>query len=309
MSKQDNTAKRKKAPKKPMKLGTRNTLVGLSFIAPNFIGFFIFILIPVVFSFVLSFMKWDGFTEMTFVGLENFKTIFGDKYFREALVRTLIYAVACVLITTAASLGLAVLMNKGLKAIGFFRSAIFFPYVASIVAIGAVWNQLFMKDFGPINEFLKFLGVSDPPGWFSSTKWALPAVIIVTVWRNMGYFMIVYLGALQNISVDLREASALDGASKFQHFWKITFPLLAPTTFFVVLMNTINSFKAFDLIFVLTEGGPGQATTLMVNYIYNNGFNTTTPKYGIASAAAMVLFAIVAVITIIQFRAESRSGQ
>lgn len=297
------------APKKTMSLGKRNTLVGLSFIAPNFIGFFIFILIPVVFSLVLSFMKWDGFTEMSFVGLDNFITIFKDKYFRQALIRTLIYAIACVIFTTAASLGLAVLMNKGLKAIGFFRSAIFFPYVASIVAIGAVWNQLFQKDFGPINQLLKLIGIANPPGWFASTDWALFAVIIVTVWRNMGYFMIVYLGGLQNIPKDLEEASSIDGASKFQHFWKITFPMLMPSTFFVVLMNTINSFKAFDLIYVLTEGGPGQATTLMVNYIYNNGFNTTTPKYGIASAAAMVLFFIVAVITIIQFRFEARSSK
>ncbi|MDL2324936.1 sugar ABC transporter permease [Ruminococcaceae bacterium OttesenSCG-928-A16] len=294
--------------RKGMKLGTRNTLVGLSFIAPNFIGFFIFILIPVAFSFVLSFMKWDGFTEMTFVGLDNFVKIFKDQYFVQALGRTLYYAVFAVTLTTFAALGLAVLVNKGIKAVGFFRSSIFFPYVASTVAVGAVWRQLFMKDYGPINAFLQLIGIENPPGWLASSKWALPAVIIVTVWKSMGYFMIVYLGALQNIPQELEEASALDGASKFQHFWRITFPMLAPSTFFVVLMNIINSFKAFDLIWVLTEGGPGQATTLMVNYIYNNGFNTTTPKYGIASAAAMVLFAIVAIITIVQFRVEKRTS-
>lgn len=294
--------------RKGLSLGTRNTLVGLSFILPNFIGFFIFILIPVVFSFVLSFMKWDGFTEMTFVGIDNFVKIFNDKYFWQALGRTLYFCFFNVIFTTFISLALAVLVNKGLKFIGFFRSAIFFPYVASIVAVGAVWRMLFMKDYGPINEFLHFIGIADPPGWLASSTWAMPAVIIVNVWKNMGYFMIVYLGGLQNIPVELREASVIDGAGPIYHFWKITFPLLGPSTFFVVLMNTINSFKAFDIIFVLTEGGPGQATTLLVNFIYNNGFYTTTPQYGIASAAAMVLFAIVALITVIQFNVEKRTN-
>lgn len=302
MAKKAETLKRKKG----MSLGTRNTLVGLSFIAPNFIGFAIFILFPVVFSFVLSFVKWDGFTEMTFVGLGNFKKIFGDKYFWGALGRTLYYSVFSVVLTTASALGLAVLVNKKLKFKAFFRSAFFFPYIASMIAIGAVWKQLFMPN-GPINHFLQMIGIADPPGWFASSKWALPGVIIVTVWKNMGYFMVVYLGALQSIPVELEEASSIDGASHFQHFWRITFPMLAPTTFFVILMNTINSFKAFDLILALTEGGPGQATTLIVNYIYNNGFNTTTPQYGVASAAAMVLFVIVAIITIIQFRLENKS--
>ncbi|MDL2300910.1 sugar ABC transporter permease [Lachnospiraceae bacterium OttesenSCG-928-D06] len=298
----------KQSGSRKLSLEKRNALVGLSFILPNFIGFFIFIMIPVVFSFILSLMQWDGFTEMSFVGLKNFATIFADKYFWGALQRTLIFCVLNVVLTTMISLFLAVLVNKGLKLIGIFRSAIFFPYVASIVAVGAVWRQLFMKDFGPINMFLQAIGISDPPGWLASSKWALFAVVIVSVWKSMGYYMMVYLGGLQNIPVELKEAAAIDGATNRQHFWRVVLPLLGPSHFFVILMNTINSFKAFDLIFVLTEGGPGQATTLLVNYIYNNGFNTTTPKYGIASAAAMVLFAIVGTITVIQFRIERKSG-
>lgn len=301
----DNTAIR--PSRRKMKLETRNMLVGLSFILPNFIGFFIFILIPVLFSFVLSFMQWNGFNEMTFVGLDNFIAIFNDKYFIQALGRTMIYTVFVVLITTFISLGLAVLLNKKIFAKGFFRSSIFFPYVASVVAVGAVWRMMFMRDFGPINELLRFFGVQNPPGWLASTTWALPAVIIVSVWRYMGYFMIVYLAALQDIPTELREASSIDGAGGIQHFWRVTMPLLAPSTFFVVLMLTINSFKSFDLIYVMTEGGPGQATTLLVNYIYNKGF--MSDRYGVASAAAMVLFAIVALITVVQFRIEKRSSQ
>lgn len=291
--------------KRGMSMETRNTLVGLSFIAPNFIGFFIFILIPVVFSIVLSFMKWDGFTPMTFVGFDNFKTIFTNKYFIQALQRTIVYTFFTVVFTTVAALALAVLLNKKIFAKGAFRSAIFFPYVASIVAVGAVWRMLFMKDYGPVNEFLRFIGIANPPGWFSSTKSALAGVIIVSIWKNMGYYMVVYLAALQDIPVEMREASAIDGASGIQHFWNITFPMLGPSTFFVVLMCTINSFKAFDLIYVLTEGGPGQATTLVVNFIYENGFGLTQ-RYGISSAAAMVLFVIVGLITLFQFRMEKK---
>lgn len=294
------------APKKGLSLGARNTLVGMSFILPNFLGFFIFIFIPVVFSFVISFTKWDGFKPMEFVGLSNFVTIFNDKYFLQALGRTLVYTVFTVFFTTFAALGLAVLLNKGLKATGVFRGAIFFPYIASIVAVGAVWKMLFMKDYGPINEFLRFIGIQNPPGWLASSKAALPAVIIISVWKNMGYYMVVYLAALQDIPVELAEASTIDGATKLQHFWRIVMPLLAPSTFFVVLMLTINSFKIFDLIYATTEGGPGQATTLVVNYIYNKSFVSNT--YGVASAAAMVLFVIVAIITVFQFRVEKKLG-
>lgn len=288
-----------------MSLHTRNTLIGLSFIAPNFIGFFIFIFLPVIFSIVLSVMEWDGFTAMKFVGLDNFRQILSDKYFVQALGRTLTYTVFTVVFTTVIALALSVLLNKKIRGRGFFRSSIFFPYVASIVAVGAVWRMLLMKDFGPVNEFLRFIGVENPPGWFSSTKYALAGVIIVSIWKNVGYYMVVYLAALQDVPVEMREASSIDGASGLQHFWRITFPMLGPSHFFVVLMCTINSFKAFDLIYVLTEGGPGQSTTLVVNYIYDNGFGLLQ-RYGISSAAAMVLFVIVAIITIIQFRVERK---
>ncbi|MFV0412543.1 MAG: carbohydrate ABC transporter permease [Oscillospiraceae bacterium] len=300
-------SKTAKGPGKQQKLslGVRNTLVGMSFILPNFAGFFIFVLIPVVASLVISFTKWDGFNPMQFVGLKNFSYIFSDKYFIAALGRTLIYTASTVVITTFVSLGLAVLLNKKIRAKGLFRGAIFFPYVASIVAVGVVWNMLFQKDYGPVNEFLRWVGVQNLPGWTASTTWALPAVIIVSVWKNMGYYMIVYLAALQDVPVELYEASMIDGASKTQHFWRVVMPMLAPSTFFVVLMLTINSFKAFDLIYVMTEGGPGQATTLIVNYIYNKNF-IPTENYGVGSAAAMVLFVIVAIVTVIQFRMEKK---
>lgn len=289
-----------------MKLNTRNTLVGMSFIIPNFIGFFIFIMIPVAFSFILSFAHWDGFTAMTFAGLDNFRDIFGDRVFRAALRQTAVYSVFTVVLSMVAALGLAVLLNTKLKFVTFFRSGIFFPYVASIVAVGAVWKAMFMKDGGPVNVLLHACGIpaDSLPAWFGSTKWALAGVIIVSIWKNMGYFMIIYLAALQDVPFSLYEAASIDGANKWQQFQRITFPMLTPSHFFVFMMLTINSFKTFDLIFVLTEGGPGTSTTLLSQYIYNQSFISW--NYGRASAAAMILFLIVGTITVLQFRVEKK---
>jgi ABC-type sugar transport system permease subunit len=204
-----------------------------------------------------------------------------------------------------ASLGLAVLLNKQIKAKSFYRSAIYFPSVASIVSVAVVWQMLLTKNPpGLVNAFLQFIGIANPPGWFSTTRWALPGVIIVAVWRYMGYYMIVYLAALQNIPRELLEAASIDGATGIQYFWRVALPTLMPATFFVVLMLTINSFKSFDIIFALTEGGPGTATTLVSNYIYNNAFIYF--NYGRTSATALILFLMVGAITFFQFRAEKK---
>ncbi|WP_373264425.1 carbohydrate ABC transporter permease [Hungatella hathewayi] len=289
-----------------LSLETRNTLVGMSFILPNFIGFAVLVLVPVAFSFLLSFMEWDGFTSIKFAGLENFSRIFGDRVFKAALVQTLEYSFFTVLLSMVAALGLALLVNQKLKGTTFFRSAIFFPYVASVVAIGAVWKAMFMKNGGPVNVALEAMGLAESylPGWFSSTDWALLGTIIVSVWRNMGYFMIIYLAALQGIPNSLYEAATSDGASGWQKFRYITLPMLTPSHFFVFMMLTINSFKTFDLIFVLTEGGPGTSTTLLSMYIYNQAFSYM--RYGMASAASMVLFLIIGTITVLMFRMEKK---
>lgn len=290
--------------KKGMSLNTRNTLVGLSFILPNFIGFFIFIMIPVGFSFVLSFAKWDGFNAMEFAGLKNFMAIFKDRVFKAALSQTFVYAVFTVLFSFVFALGLAIILNKNVKFVNFFRSAVFFPYVASVVAVAAVWNAMFMPIGGPVNSVLEFLGVQNAPGWFTSTDWALAGVIIVSVWKNIGYFMIIYLAALQDIPQSLYEAATVDGANGWQKFRYITFPMLTPSHFFVIMMLTINSFKVFDLIFALTNGGPGTSTKVIANYIYDQSF--VSWNYGKASAASMILFLIVGLITVIQFRFEKK---
>ena len=283
----------------------RNNVVGYSFIIPNLIGYSIFVFIPVIFSFVLSVMKWDGSqAPMEFVGLANFAEIFGDKVFRDSFVHTVQYALMTVPPTLILSLLLAVLLNSKIKGVAVFRTAFYFPYIASIVAVGAVWNMLFQPDFGPVNEMLKFLGMEEPPRWVVSTDWAMVAVSIVSIWKYMGYYMIVYLAALQGISSSLYEAAQIDGANGWQRLWYITIPMLTPTTFFVLIMLTIQCFKVFDLVYVMTGGGPGNATKTLVNYIYEKAF--TGWEFGPASAAAIILFAVVLVITLIQFSGEKK---
>lgn len=283
----------------------RDNVVGYSFILPNLIGYSIFVFLPVCFSFILSVMKWDGSqTPMEFVGLQNFTKIFDDELFRGAFMHTVSYALMTVVPTLVMSLLLAVLLNSKIKGIPFYRASFFFPYITSTVAIGAVWNMLFQPEFGPINEFLKFIGISNPPGWVIDSDWAMVAVSIVTVWKYMGYYMIVYLAALQGISGELYEAGSLDGASTWQKFRYITVPMLTPTTFFVLIMLTIQCFKVFDLVYCMTQGGPGNATKTIVNYIYDKAFINW--ELGPASAGAIILFAVVLVITLIQFSGEKK---
>ena len=197
----------------------KRNLIGYSFVLPNFIGYFIFVFLPVIFTFVLCVMKWDGSdAPMKFVGIQNFVKLFHDSGFIISLKNTLVYAVWTVPLTMVAALLIAVLLNSKIKGIILFRTAFFFPYVASLVAVGAVWNMLFQPEFGPINEFLKFIGIQNPPRWCASTDWAMTVIVIVSVWKYMGYYMVVYLAALQGISKDLYEAASIDGATGFNKF-------------------------------------------------------------------------------------------
>jgi multiple sugar transport system permease protein len=295
----------KKTMKSHQMKAIRSNLIGYSFILPNLIGYAIFVFIPVIFSFVLSVMKWDGSrTPMEFVGLSNFVQIFNDRIFVQSFIHTIQYALLTVLPTLVLALLLAVLLNHKLKGIAVFRTALYFPYIASIVAVGAVWNMLLQPDFGPINEFLRFIGISKPPRWVVDVKWAMVAISIVSVWKYMGYYMIVYLAALQGISGSLYEAAGIDGANGFQKLRYITIPMLTPTTFFVLIMLTIQCFKVFDLVYVMTGGGPGNATKTLVNYIYEKAF--TSWEFGPASAGALVLFSVVLVVTLIQFAGEKK---
>lgn len=305
------TAAATKTPKKALSKSMRKSLVAYSFIAPNFIGFCVFTLVPMVFAIALAFCSWDGRHAIEFVGAQNFVKLFTkDKMFQAALVNTVLYVIGTVPLTLVCSLGLAVLLNQNIRFRNFFRTVAFFPYVASLVAVAAVWNMIFNPSMGPINMLLHNLfgvAVEDLPRWAAGKDTAMITVILFSVWKNMGYYMVIYLAGLQGCNPDLKEAAELDGANKWQFFWNITLPQLRPTTFFVVIMLTIAGFKVYDQMYMITQGGPGTATLTLVYYIYNVAF-VNTPKYGYASAIAMVLFAMVLVVTLIQFRGSSNNN-
>lgn len=282
----------------------RNALVGWSFILPNFIGFAVLTLVPMGAAFVIAFMEWDSYSPPEWVGVDNFERMLRDQSFWIALGNTAYYAAGHIPLTMLAALGLALLLNKRIRGLGFFRTTMFFPYITSLVAVAVVWNMLFNPTMGPINQFLEWIGVQDPPGWTTTSAWSMPAVIITSVWRDMGYYMVLYLAGLQAIPQEYYEAADVDGANAWQRFWNITIPSLRPTTFFVLIMVTIASFKVFDLIVVMTDGGPGRSTLVLSQLIYREGIKEN--RFGYSSAISLVLFLIVLVFTVVQFRIQKR---
>ena len=322
------------------KLERKNTLIAYSFIAPNFLGFAIFTLVPVVFAVLLSFISWNGgaLDTMKWVSLENYAEIFNidkviDKfadgiaavqsgeadwgklmeknflYFFNrvdlgiALKNTVFFTVVTVPLTLVCSIALAIALNKAVKGAVVFRTIFFFPYVASMVAICVCWNFMLMKD-GPINQLIMGLGINFNKSWTADSTMAMWAIILVSVWRNMGYYMVIYLAALQGVPAELYEAATVDGANKWQQFRNVTLPQLKPTTFFASIMMIISCFKIYDVVAIMTEGGPGRSTKMLVTYIYESAFSKI--NYGQASAISMVLLLIVLTITIIQFASEKK---
>lgn len=288
---------------------TKRDLVAYSFIAPNFIGFCVFTLIPIIFAFALAFMKWDGSNPIQWQGIGNFTRLTDDIFFRAALKNTVIYCLGTVPLTMIASLALAIVLNQKVIGRGIFRTLSFFPYVASLVAITAVWKMLFHPSKGPINSILYNvfrMPQENLPQWFTGGL-ALLSMILFSVWKYMGYYMVIYLAGLQGISGELYEAAGLDGANTWQKFRYVTWPQLSSTTFFVVVMLTINCFKVYDIAIMLAGGGSGELTTsatVLVYYIYQKAFIDW--DLGYSSAVAMVLFVMVLVVTVIQFWGQAR---
>ncbi len=294
----------------------KNTLIAYSFLAPNFLGFAIFTLVPVICAVLLSLFEWNGgdISKVSFVGLGNYATIFNVKKVSEkgllyffnrvdlgiALKNTVCYTLITVPLTILCALALAMLLNK-LKGAVAFRTIFFFPYVASMVAICVCWSFMLMKD-GPINQMIMAVGIPFNKSWTADSNMAIWSIILVSIWRNMGYYMVIYLAALQGVPPELLEAATVDGASKWKQFIHVTLPQLRPTTFFVSVMMIISCFKIYDVVAIMTDGGPGRSTKMLVTYIYDEAF--TKVRYGQASAIAMILLVIVLLVTIFQFRFE-----
>jgi multiple sugar transport system permease protein len=295
-----------------LKKQTRETIIAYSFIAPNFIGFAVFTLVPLVFALFLSFLSWDGANPIRFAGPDNFIRLFTDPVFWRALGNTVLYTLGVVPLTLGSALFLAILLNQKLKGRNFFRTVAFFPYVASLVAVAAVWNFIFSPTLGPLNNFISALfavPVEKLPRWAADRHWAIPTVILFSVWKNMGYYMVIYLAGLQGVNPELYEAAGLDGANGLQRFRHVTIPQLSATTFFIVMMLIISSFKVYDIFINIFAGADNQLTNttrVLVYQIYNTAFRSL--EFGYASAIAMILFVMVAGITLIQFRLEKKLG-
>lgn len=278
---------------------------GYLFLLPNFLGFCFFTMIPIVYGFVLSFTDYTGFNKLNFVGLENYVQMFQDDNVRIALENNFTYTVFMVPATIILALAVASMINMGVRRFSnVFKTLLFLPNVTSSVAIAIVWKQMYNPTIGPINMFLRGIGIQAPPQWLASSQWAMVAVIITAVWHSLGFNMVLLLAGLQGIPKDLYDAAEVDGAVGLTKFWKITFPLLTPTIFFVLVMTTINSFKVFDLVFQMTNGGPGRATIVLVYRIYREAF--TSMRFGYASAQAYLLFVIIFIFTFLQFRLQKR---
>lgn len=288
--------------KKMSKVQKRNIRNGYLFLLPNFIGFMAFVFIPAISAFVLAFTNWDAFSTPAFVGIDNFKRMFGDETFRISFVNNLIYTFSYVPLTIFLALLLALALNCNLKFLHFYRVVYFLPHITAMVAVAMIWRMLYHPQYGPINMFLMSLGIENPPGWISDSKWAMFAVILMSAWKSCGYYMVILLAGLKGIPRQLYEAAEIDGANILQRFRHITWPMLSPTMFFVLIVSVISSFKVFDSINIMTEGGPGRSTNVLVFYIYRVGFRDF--NFGYASAIALVLFVMIMTMTVIQFRGQ-----
>lgn len=274
------------------------------FLLPNLIGFLIFTAIPVGAAFVLAFYDYDLLLGASWAGLENFREMFTtDEVFRAALFNTVYFTAVSVPLSVVLGLATAMLVNQALRGIVIFRSIFLLPYVTVTVALSLVWKWIYLPDIGLLNSVLGVFGIDGPP-WLTSGTWAMPALIIMSVWKGFGYNMVIFLAGLQSIPDHLYDAAKVDGATAWRRFLNVTLPLLSPTTFFVVVISVISSFQVFDQALIMTNGGPGTATTTLVLYIYQKGFQSFDMGY--AAAVALVLFAAIFVFTVIQFMFQRR---
>lgn len=268
---------------------------GLIFILPAILGTFIFIIIPVICSFGLSFAKWDLLNPIEFVGLKNYIDLFHSELFYKILVNTIVFAFSTSILGVIIPLILASILNSKIRGSEFYKTAYFLPFITPMVVIGIIWTWIFDPNIGLLNQVLHI-----HINWLYDSKFAMPALIIVSVWKLIGYNMIIFLSSLSAISQSMFEAAKIDGANSYQIFKNVTIPLLSPTIFFVVIITAISSFQVFDLIYLMTQGGPFDSTNVLVYEIYKNAFEYF--NVGKASAIAYILFIIILILTLLQWK-------
>ena len=282
----------------------RKLLIGL-FLAPTVIGLGLFTFLPILASVVLAFFSWDIITPPRFVGLENFADIAADPTIRVSFLNTIGFVVVAVTLQLAVALVLAVLVNTRMPGLlkSFFRSVLFFPLVLSAASVSIIMGYLFNENFGLVNHILNLLGMADIP-WLTSTHGAMIVVILVYVWQNFGFSFLLFLGGLSSIPKEVYEAAQVDGATGWKQFWRITFPLVSPTTLVASVMAIISALQIFDQPYVLTRGGPGDSTRTAVMVIYESAFKQL--EFGRASAIGIVLTVVIMLVTAVQFRLSRR---
>ena len=282
----------------------RENRAGILFVLPQVIGFIAFVAFPLVFSIYLCFAEWNFIDMPTFVGMKNIEALFNDRIFWKSILNTFIYILIVVPSTLLCSLGLALLTNRKLPFMKFYRGALFLPMVTSTVAIAMVWSFIYQPNGGILNTFLGFFGVEDLPGWLVDTKYARFAVSLVGIWLKVGYYYIIFDAGLKNIPTELYEAAEIDGASPWTKIKNITLPMLSSVSFFVSVMLFIDIFNMFNEVYIMTQGGPDYSTYTLAMYIYFYAFNQF--DMGRAAAASWVLFALVGIVTLIQFKVKKR---
>ena len=271
-----------------------HAIAAFLFILPALTGTLIFIVLPVAASFGLSFAKWDLLNPIEFVGFDNYKLIFSEPLFYKILINTIVFAVATSVFGVIIPLVLAAILNSKIKCAEFFKTAYFLPFITPMIVIGVVWEWIFDPNIGLLNKVLQ-MNIN----WLYDTHWAMPALIIVTVWKLIGYNMVIFLSGFSSVPDNLFEAAKIDGANPLQTFINVTVPMLSPTIFFVIIITAISSFQVFDLIYLMTEGGPLDSTNVLVYSIYKNAFEYF--NVGKASAIAYVLFVIILCLTLVQW--------
>ena len=276
------------------------------FIAPMMVGLTVFRFGPLAVAAYTSFTKWDIRTAPEWVGLANYRELWGSDLFWQVVRNSILFSVIFVPGVMVCSLALAVLLNRKARGIAFFRAAYFLPWITTMVAVAFVWRWIFTPRFGILNHFLTtYVGVDDPPAWLAETRWALPALAVVSIWKALGFQMMIFLAGLQSIPGELYEAAELDGASRWQQFREVTFPMLSPVTFFVFIITFIDSFKTFEVTFALTGGGPNNSSETLAFSIFRNAFRFG--RMGFASAQAMILMAAVSALAAISFWLQART--
>lgn len=282
----------------------REAIEAYILILPTVLGLLIFTAGPILASLYFSFTNWNLLGTPKWRGLDNYIELFTkDPLFWTTLKNTAYYVIGTVPTGTILALLLAIALNQKIRGLAIFRTIYFIPVVSSVVAISVLWSFLYQADFGLINQGLRALGFKGV-GWLSSPTWAMPAVIIMSVWHGLGYNIVIFIAGLQSIPQDYYEAAHIDGANSWQNFWHITIPLVSPVTFFVIILSLISSFQVFEQAYVMTQGGPVNATKTIVYYLYQNGFMNF--HMGYASALAYILFVIIVTLTFFQFSLQRR---